>query len=145
MEEKLLEIEDLEVIYKSGNAPVHAVNGVSLSLKRGETLGLVGETGAGKTSTALAILRLLPERTGRISRGKILLEGRDLLELTEEEMRTQVRLSPWGIRSRRRSCTTARTGSRRRRGLTSAWARSWRWWESRPPAGTNIPTSSPAA
>ena len=91
MEEKLLEIEDLEVIYKSGNAPVHAVNGVSLSLKRGETLGLVGETGAGKTSTALAILRLLPERTGRISRGKILLEGRDLLELTEEEMRTQVR------------------------------------------------------
>ena len=91
MEEKLLEIEDLEVIYKSGNAPVHAVNGVSLSLKRGETLGLVGETGAGKTSTALAILRLLPERTGRISRGKILLEGGDLLELTEEEMRTQVR------------------------------------------------------
>ena len=91
MEEKLLEIEDLEVIYKSGNAPVHAVKGVSLSLKRGETLGLVGETGAGKTSTALAILRLLPERTGRISRGKILLEGRDLLELTEEEMRTQVR------------------------------------------------------
>ena len=88
MEEKLLEIEDLEVIYKSGNAPVHAVNGVSLSLKRGETLGLVGETGAGKTSTALAILRLLPERTGRISRGKILLEGRDLLELTEEEIVT---------------------------------------------------------
>ena len=86
MEEKLLEIEDLEVIYKSGNAPVHAVNGVSLSLKRGETLGLVGETGAGKTSTALAILRLLPERTAQITNGSIELEGRNVLELSEKEM-----------------------------------------------------------
>lgn len=88
---KLLEIENLEVTYKSGKTPVHAVNGISLSLDKGETLGLVGETGAGKTSTALAILRLLPERTGCINRGRILLEGKNLLELTEEEMRTQIR------------------------------------------------------
>ena len=62
MADKLLEIKDLEVLYKSGKNPVHAVNGISLTLNKGETLGLVGETGAGKTTTALAILRLLPER-----------------------------------------------------------------------------------
>ena len=81
MAEKLLEIKDLEVLYKSGKNPVHAVNGISLTLNKGETLGLVGETGAGKTTTALAILRLLPERTGCINQGQILFEGRDLLTL----------------------------------------------------------------
>ena len=68
MADKLLEIKDLEVLYKSGKNPVHAVNGISLTLNKGETLGLVGETGAGKTTTALAILRLLPERTGCLVR-----------------------------------------------------------------------------
>ena len=91
MAEKLLEIKDLEVLYKSGKNPVHAVNGISLTLNKGETLGLVGETGAGKTTTALAILRLLPERTGCINQGQILFEDRDLLTLSEEEMRTQIR------------------------------------------------------
>lgn len=52
MADKLLEIKDLEVLYKSGKNPVHAVNGISLTLNKGETLGLVGETGAGKTTTA---------------------------------------------------------------------------------------------
>ena len=91
MADKLLEIKDLEVLYKSGKNPVHAVNGISLTLNKGETLGLVGETGAGKTTTALAILRLLPERTGCINQGQILFEGCDLLTLSEEEMRTQIR------------------------------------------------------
>ena len=86
MQDKLLEIRDLEVIYKTDLETVHAVNGVSLSLKRGKTLGIVGETGAGKTTTALSILRLLPERTGKILRGSVLFEGQDLLSLPEKEM-----------------------------------------------------------
>ena len=75
MSEKLLEIKNLKVQYKSGDVPVCAVNGIDLSLNKGETLGLVGETGAGKTTTALAILRLLPERTGRIPEGSITFDG----------------------------------------------------------------------
>ena len=76
MSEKLLEIKDLKVQYKSGDTPVCAVNGVNLTLEKGETLGLVGETGAGKTTTALAILRLLPERTGSIESGSITFDGK---------------------------------------------------------------------
>ena len=82
-----MEIKDLTVRYETENETVHAVNGVSFSLDKKETLGLVGETGAGKTTTALAILRLLPFRTGKIAGGKILLEGTDLLEEKEEAMR----------------------------------------------------------
>ena len=91
MSEKLLEIKNLKVQYKSGDVPVCAVNGVDLSLEKGETLGLVGETGAGKTTTALAILRLLPERTGIIPEGSINFDGQNLLEVSEEEMRTMGR------------------------------------------------------
>jgi peptide/nickel transport system ATP-binding protein len=86
-EQALLEVKDLEVIYKTDAATTHAVNGVSFSLTPGEAMGLVGETGAGKTTTALSVLRLLPERTARILRGEILFEGRDLLKLDEPEMR----------------------------------------------------------
>jgi len=91
MSEKLLEIKKLKVQYKSGDVPVCAVNGINLTLEKGETLGLVGETGAGKTTTALAILRLLPERTGLIPEGSITFNGKNLLEISEEEMRTMVR------------------------------------------------------
>lgn len=87
MENKLLEIADLEVIYKSNKGDVHAVDGATLSLQRGETMGLVGETGAGKTTTALSVLRLLPERTGRILSGSIQFNGKSLLDLSETEMR----------------------------------------------------------
>ena len=127
MADKLLEIKDLEVLYKSGKNPVHAVNGISLTLNKGETLGLVGETGAGKTTTALAILRLLPERTGCINQGQILFEDRDLLTLSEEEMRTQIPLPRWAIKSRRPSYTTATGRKCRRSRLTSVWARCWKW------------------
>lgn len=59
MSEALLNIRDLEVIYKTGKEIVHAVNGISFSVRKGETLGIVGETGAGKTTVSLAIMRLL--------------------------------------------------------------------------------------
>ncbi len=89
MEEKkvLLELRDLGVVYQTDEATVHAVNGVSFSLNERETIGLVGETGAGKTTTALAILRLLPERTGRVTGGEILFRGENLFEKSIPEMR----------------------------------------------------------
>ena len=87
MSEKLLEVKNLEVQYKTDKAIVRAVNGISLTLDRGETIGLVGETGAGKTTTALSLLRLLPEVTGRIPNGEIIFDGKDILKLSEEEMR----------------------------------------------------------
>jgi peptide/nickel transport system ATP-binding protein len=87
MPDALLKVENLEVKYTSNFETVHAVNGISFSLRRGEVLGLVGETGAGKTTTSLAILSLLPDRTGKVSGGKILFEGTDLLGLSKKEMR----------------------------------------------------------
>ncbi|HSK68261.1 MAG TPA: ABC transporter ATP-binding protein [Candidatus Limnocylindria bacterium] len=86
MHDNLLEVRDLEVVYKTDLETVRAVNGVSLSLKKGKTLGIVGETGAGKTTTALSVMRLLPARTGKILGGSVTFEGRDLLTLTEKEM-----------------------------------------------------------
>ncbi|NCE97812.1 ABC transporter ATP-binding protein [Emergencia sp. 1XD21-10] len=86
MKEKFLQVKDLEVIYKTDLETVYAVNNISFDLDKGETLGLVGETGAGKTTTALSILRLLPERTAQITNGSIALEGRNVLELSEKEM-----------------------------------------------------------
>lgn len=73
--------------YKTHNGTVYAVNGVNLTLKKGETLGLVGETGAGKTTTALSILRLLPDRIGEIKSGSILLDGEEITKISEAEMR----------------------------------------------------------
>lgn len=78
----LLEIKNLKVIYMTDLEVVRAVNGIDLQIKRGKTLGLVGETGAGKTTTALSVLRLLPYGTGRIEQGEIYFDGHNLLELT---------------------------------------------------------------
>jgi len=83
----LLEIRDLTVLYHTEEDDVHALTNVSLTLKKGETLGLVGETGAGKTTTALSVMRLLPRRVGEIRSGEILFEGRDLLKATDADMR----------------------------------------------------------
>lgn len=83
----ILQIKDLHVSYTSMNVTTYAVNGLNISVKEGETLGLVGETGAGKTTTALSILGLLPQRTARVTKGEILYEGKDLLWVTEREMR----------------------------------------------------------
>lgn len=87
MSEKLLEIKNLHVMYKTDEDDVYALNGINLDLDKGETLGLVGETGAGKTTIALSILKLLPERTGFITQGEILFEGRDVVNMKEEKMR----------------------------------------------------------
>lgn len=83
----LLEIRDLYVEYKTDDGCVYAVNGVNLTVGRGESLGLVGETGAGKSTTAKSILRLLPDRVGTIKKGSILLEGEDITKNSESAMR----------------------------------------------------------
>ena len=85
--EKMLEIKDLSVIYKTDLETVYAVNGVTLSLEKGATLGLVGETGAGKTTLALTLMHLLPERTGKVTSGCITFEGENIVELPEADMR----------------------------------------------------------
>ena len=88
MKDALLQVNDLEIIYKTDEETVHAVNGIRLQVGEKETLGLVGETGAGKTTTALSIMRLLPDRIGHVTGGEILFEGTDLLKLKESEMRS---------------------------------------------------------
>lgn len=87
MSEKLLEIKNLVVRYDTDFERVEAVNGINLSLEKGKTLGLVGETGAGKTTTALSIMRLIPDPPGKIVEGEILYNGEDILKKTEKEMR----------------------------------------------------------
>ena len=77
--ENLLEIQDLHVQYNTDDAVVHALNGFSLTVNRGQKIGLVGETGAGKTTCALSILRLLPDKVGQITSGSITYDGEDLL------------------------------------------------------------------
>ena len=86
MSESYLSIHNLIVEYSSGGEEVQAVNGIDLELKKGETLGLVGETGAGKTTIAKAILRILPTPPAKIISGQIKLDGTDLLTLSEHEM-----------------------------------------------------------
>lgn len=86
MSDNYLSIHDLVVEYSSGGEIVQAVNGVSLELNKGETIGLVGETGAGKTTIAKAILRILPTPPARICSGQVFLDGQDLLQLSEPEM-----------------------------------------------------------
>ena len=86
MNNTFLDVKDLAVEYTSGGQVVHAVNGVSFTLGKGETLGLVGETGAGKTTIAKAILRILPTPPAKVRSGQITLDGQELLSLPEKEM-----------------------------------------------------------
>jgi len=83
----LLAIKDLTIHYLTDEGVVHAVNGLDLKMRKGETLGLVGETGAGKTTTALGILRLVPDPPGKIMGGEIWLDGKNLVAASEAEMR----------------------------------------------------------
>jgi oligopeptide/dipeptide ABC transporter ATP-binding protein len=86
----LLQVEELRTYFDTDEGTARAVDGVSFRVSRGRTLGLVGESGCGKSVTALSILRLVPSPPGRIASGRILFEGRDLVTLSSEEMR-QVR------------------------------------------------------
>lgn len=86
MSDKLLDIKDLFVEYTSGGKVIKAVNGVNLSLEKGKTLGLVGETGAGKTTIAKSILRILPDPPAKVKGGEIWFEGRDVMSLHAKEM-----------------------------------------------------------
>jgi peptide/nickel transport system ATP-binding protein len=81
-----LSVRDLKVIYTARKKVVHAVNGVSFDMLKGETLGLVGETGAGKTTIAKSILRILPHPPAKVLGGEILLDGKDLMKVPEKEM-----------------------------------------------------------
>ena len=83
---ELIRVEDLEIHYETDDGVVYALNGVSLHVKEGETLGLVGETGAGKTTLAKGILRLIPSPPGKIVGGKVFFEGEDILSYSETEM-----------------------------------------------------------
>ena len=86
MSEKLVEIRNLQTHYFTEDGVVRAVDGVDLYIERGETLGVVGESGCGKSVTALSIMRLIP--TPREDREReILFEGKDLARISEEEMR----------------------------------------------------------
>ncbi len=84
--QSFLSVKDIEVVYTSNKEIVHAVNGVSFNLQKGETLGLVGETGAGKTTIAKAILGILPNPPAKFLGGQILLDGEDLAAKSEKEM-----------------------------------------------------------
>ena len=82
----MLDMKDLVVHYETDEGVVEAVNGIDIQLAEGKTMGLVGETGCGKTTTALSILRLVPDPPGKIKSGSITLNGKDLFALTEKEM-----------------------------------------------------------
>jgi len=87
MPDLLLDVQDLETTFKTPDGVVHAVNGVSFGLKEGETLGVVGESGCGKSVTMLSVLRLIPSPPGKITAGKAIFFGQDLLKITNEEIR----------------------------------------------------------
>ena len=85
--EELLNISNLHVQYNTDDAVVHAVNGVNLVIHKGEAMGLVGETGAGKTTTALSVLNILPEQVGEITEGTVVYDGKDVRTMNKIELR----------------------------------------------------------
>ena len=87
MDNAILEISDLVIEYHTDDAVIHALNGINLSVKQGETIGLVGETGAGKTTIAKAIIRILQTPPAKFCSGKIVFQGENIMDIPEKEMR----------------------------------------------------------
>ncbi len=84
---ELLNVQGLETRFRTREGIVHAVNGVSFVLKEGETLGIVGESGCGKSVTVMSMLRLIPSPPGKVTAGKAIYQGKDLLAMSDEEIR----------------------------------------------------------
>jgi peptide/nickel transport system ATP-binding protein len=84
--EKILDVKNLSVEFYKGGKVIHALRGTSLVLKRNEVLGIVGESGCGKSTLALSVLKLIPEKEGRVVSGEILFKGEDLLRLSDEKL-----------------------------------------------------------
>src|SRR5438046_5825325 len=87
MAERLLEVKGLKTYFFTDEGIVRAVHGIDLYINKGETLGVVGESGCGKSVTALSIMRLIPQPPGRIVQGQIMYNGKNLLELSPAQMR----------------------------------------------------------
>jgi len=87
MTNALLQVQNLHTYFETDEGLVQAVNGIDFNIRRGETLGLVGESGCGKSVSALSIMKLIPVPPGRIVKGRILFEGHDLVKLSEADMR----------------------------------------------------------
>ncbi len=87
MAQNLIEVQDLKVVFQSKHGEVTAVDGVSFAIPKGKTLGVVGESGCGKSVTSMAIMGLIRPHAGKVARGKIWFNGRDLLTLSPKEMR----------------------------------------------------------
>lgn len=83
----VLEVKNLRIRYETDEATVYAVNGVDLKLRQKKTLGLVGETGAGKTTTVLSLLKLIPDPPGIVESGEILIDGKDVMKLSKRELK----------------------------------------------------------
>ena len=88
MKDIVLEVKELAIEYRTRKSVVQAVNGISFQVPRGTTMGLVGETGAGKTTTALGIMGLIPVPPGKVVSGEILFQGENLLEKSQADMRS---------------------------------------------------------
>jgi len=86
-QEVVLEVEDLKTVFNTRDGQVHAVNNVDFSLRTGELLGVVGESGSGKSVTMMSLMKLLPSPPAEIVSGRILFEGRDVLEMTDDQLR----------------------------------------------------------
>ena len=83
----LLEIRNLTTRFYTHEGVVHAVNGISYTVDEGEILGIVGESGCGKSASMLSVMRLIPDPPGKIVDGEVIFRGRDLLKLSDDEMR----------------------------------------------------------